>query len=51
MDQSLTYKREQSLARIAKRGYPELRLSVLAISEGAFDAAIKNERHMLQHIA
>lgn len=51
MNSSLSYKREQPLARIAKRGYQELRLSVRAIEDQDFDSAIEHERRMLQLVA
>ena len=51
MDQTFNFKSEQPLARIAKRGYRDLRLTVLAINEGNFDIAVKSERCMLQLVA
>lgn len=51
LDKSLSYKREQPLARIAKRGYPELRTTVQAVEQQDFELAIQSERRMLQLVA
>jgi len=46
IDPQFGFKSSQPLARLAKRGYRELRRSVIAISEERFDEAIDHERQM-----
>jgi len=51
MDRTVSYKHEQPLARIAKRGFPNLLSTVQAVEKGEFDSAIQSERRMLQLVA
>lgn len=51
IDKTFSFKSDQTLSRIAKRGYDELRRSVDAISDGRFDTALEIERRMCLLIA
>lgn len=51
LDQTINYKSNQTICRIAKRGYPNLRRTVHAILHDDFEVANKEERQMCLLIA
>lgn len=51
LDPNFSYKALQPLARIAKRGYRELKASMIAIADERFDVAVQCEREMCLLVA
>lgn len=51
VDPNFSYESVQPLARIAKRGFRELKASVIAISEHRFEDAVRLERDMCMLVA